>query len=29
MSAYITELTTGLLAIIAAFFIFAAGRKEK
>lgn len=29
MTAYITELSAGLLTIIAAFFICAAGRKEK
>lgn len=29
MTAYITELTFGLLTIIAAFFICATGRKEK
>lgn len=29
MTAYITKLTFGLLTIIAAFFICAAGRKEK
>ncbi|GEM_PF-5679207 len=29
MTAYITELSSGLLTIIAAFFICAAGRKEK